>query len=117
MWHSFQSTGIPDVDDQHKAIDSLIGLYRNATNVTEEQQCLDVLQYAVQSHFQFIEHFFDVKFPSEFRQRQAEILAWLSCRIQDRKNGVMAKEEFADELCQMFLLNVSTQGTQLQNLG
>jgi len=116
MWHSTHSTGIQDVDDQHKAIDNLIELYRNARNVAEEQQCLDVLQYAVQSHFQFVEHFFDVKFPTEFKQRQGAILGWLANRIQERKNGVVAQEEFADELSRMFLLNVTTQGTQLKHL-
>lgn len=116
MWHSTHTTGIPDVDDQHEAIDKLIDLYRNARDVAEEQQCLDVLRYAVQSHFQFVEHFFDVKFPSELRQRQGNILAWLARRIQERKEGVVAQEEFADELCRMFLLNVTTQGSQLKNL-
>ncbi len=117
MWHSTHSTGISDVDDQHKAIDTLIGLYRKSASVAEEQQCLDVLHYAVQSHFQFVANFFDVKFPTEFKQRQNEILDWMSRRIQQRKEGGVSQEDFADELCQMFLLNATSEGKQLQNFG
>jgi hemerythrin len=87
MLHSIPSTGIPDIDDQHRTIDNLITLYCNTISPNDEERYLTALSKAVNSHFQFVENFFDVKFPEEFKARQDEILAWLSEKIRQRVNG------------------------------
>jgi hemerythrin len=116
MWNSVKSTGIPEIDDQHRAIDNLITLYRKASTRAEEQQCLAALFKAVQTHFHFIENFFDVKFPLEFKQRQSEVLAWLSAKMQQQLKGEISREKLAGELRQMFLLNATLQGGKLHTL-
>lgn len=116
MGYSIHSTGIPAIDDQHRAIDALIARYRNASDQREEQECLTALADALQRHFRFIESFFDVKFPAEFQQRQTEILTWLSIKIQQRFLEMISQETLAEEIGGMFLYNVNSQGGRLQGL-
>lgn len=113
MRHPIHVTRIPEIDDQHRTIDNLIELYRKASSRAEEQQHLTSLYQAAQSHFQFLEHFFDVKFPLEFRQRQDELLALLSEKIRQRIRGEVDQPALAAQLRRMFLLNISAHENQL----
>ena len=116
MWHSIYSTGIPDIDNQHRTIDRLITLYCEASSRDEEERCLSALSKAVHSHFQFIEYFFEVRFPEEFKQRQDRVLARLSEKIQQRVNGELTQEQLAGELRQMFLSHATSQCGKLKTL-
>ncbi len=116
MLHSIPSTGIPDIDDQHRTIDNLITLYCNTISPNDEELCLTALSKAVNSHFQFVENFFDVKFPEELKARQVEILAWLSEKIRQRSEGDLSRDELARDLRQMFLANAIAVGEKLHTL-
>lgn len=114
MRHFIHTTGIADIDEQHRGIDNLISLYCKAKNHEEEERCLAALSRAVRSHFQFVENFFDVKFPTEFRQRQEQILGWLAAKIRLRLDGEIDRDELADDLRRMFVLNYPCQAEKLQ---
>lgn len=116
MRSSIHATGIPEIDHQHRQIDNLIAQYRQAANRSEEQHYLQALLQTTKAHFLFLEHFFDVKFPDEFKSRQERILDWLAGKIQQRNRDEVGQEELADELHRVFLLNASVQGTRLQAL-
>ncbi len=113
MRHPIHTTRIPEIDDQHRTIDNLIELYSKASNRADEQQHLTALFQAAQTHFQFLEHFFDVKFPLEFKQRQNELLDLLSLRIQQRIKGEIDQKVLAAQLRRMFLLNISAHENKL----
>lgn len=106
MRQTLHTTGIAEIDTQHRRIDALIARYREARNRAEEKEYLDVITQAAKNHFLFLEHFFDVKFPGEFKQRQARILNLLADMIRQRARGEMDQEALADELHRIFLLNV-----------
>ena len=116
MWHSIYSTGIPDIDNQHRTIDHLITMYSDASSRDEEERCLLALSKAVHSHFQFIEYFFEVRFPDEFKQRQDRMLARLSEKIQQSANGELTREELARDLRRMFLSHANSQCSKLKSL-
>jgi hemerythrin len=114
MRHFIHSTGLPDIDDQHRTIDKMISLYINATGRDDEERCLAALSRTLRSHFQFVENFFDVRFPEEFRERQEEILTWFSEKIRERIHGDLSRDDLAKELRQMFLCNAATHGEKLR---
>lgn len=116
LQHFIHHTGIPAVDEQHRAIDNLISLYGNANGHSDEEQCLAALSRAVQSHFQFIGNYFDVKFPGEFQQRQLKILDWLSAKIRQRLADEISRQELAAALRQMFIYNFPCQAEKRQNV-
>jgi len=116
MRFSIHATGIPEIDHQHRQIDDLIAQYRKAANRAAEQHYLQALLQTTKAHFLFLEHFFDVKFPDEFRSRQEQILDWLTEKIQQRNRNEMGQQELADELHRVFLLNASVQEPRLQAL-
>ena len=109
MRPSIHATGIPEIDHQHRQIDDLIAQYRKASNRAEEQHYLQALLQTTKAHFRFLEHFFDVKFPEEFKSRQVRILDWLADKIQQRNRNEVGQGELADELHRVFLLNASVQ--------
>ncbi len=113
MRHPIHATRIPEIDDQHRTIDRLIELYSQASSRAQEQQHLTALSQAARSHFQFLEHFFDVKFPAEFKQRQNELLAILNEKIRQRLRGEISQQDLATQLHRMFLLNISAHEQQL----
>jgi len=116
LQRSIHHTGISAVDEQHRAIESLISLYCKADSRNDEEQCLAALSRAVQSHFQFIGNYFDVKFPGEYQQRQNKILAWLSAMIRKRHTEEISRKELAEALRQMFVHNYPCQSEKIQNI-
>ena len=109
MCKILHTTGISEIDAQHRRMDVLIAKYREARNRAEEEECLNVITQAAKNHFRFLGHFFEVKFPGEFKQRQTQILNLLANMIRQRARGEMDQEALADELRRVFLLNATTR--------
>lgn len=101
MWHSFYSTGVRELDNDHDQIDSLLGDVSDASSAQEEQDCLMRVYCAIIDHIRFKFDLLGPQLSREEKDGDADFLGKVRQKIRQRNQGLVSRKELIAQLKQM----------------
>lgn len=101
MWHSYYSTGVRELDDDHDQIDSLLGEVSEASSPAEEQDCLMKVYCAIIDHIRFKFDLLGPQLSKEEKDGDADFLGKVRQKIRQRNQGLVSRRELIAQLKQM----------------
>ena len=101
MWHSYFSTGVSELDDDHDQIDSLLGEVSEASSPAEEEDCLMRVYCAIIDHIRFKFDLLGPQLSKEEKDADAYFLGKVRQKIRERNQGLVSRRELITQLKEM----------------